>query len=47
MEPRTPVPDVLPGQKLGHYLVQEKLGAGGMAVVYKGRDLRLDKTVAI
>ncbi|MCX6071354.1 MAG: serine/threonine-protein kinase, partial [Chloroflexi bacterium] len=35
------------GQRLGHYLVEQKLGAGGMAVVYKGRDLRLNKTVAI
>ncbi len=43
----SPKPDPLVGRRLGHYLVESKLGAGGMATVYKGRDLRLSKTVAI
>jgi eukaryotic-like serine/threonine-protein kinase len=35
------------GQVLGHYLIDAKIGEGKFAVVYKGRDLRLDRTVAV
>jgi eukaryotic-like serine/threonine-protein kinase len=36
-----------PGTKLGPYEVQAALGAGGMGEVYRARDARLDRFVAI
>jgi Tol biopolymer transport system component len=35
------------GKKLGPYEIIEPIGAGGMGEVYKARDTRLDRTVAI
>ncbi|MDP6580128.1 MAG: serine/threonine-protein kinase, partial [Vicinamibacterales bacterium] len=36
-----------PGVTLGPYEIESPLGAGGMGEVYKARDTRLDRTVAI
>jgi serine/threonine protein kinase len=41
------VKDDLIGSRIGHYIIQEPLGQGGMARVYKGYQEHLDRTVAI
>src|SRR5277367_2960594 len=35
------------GTKLGPYEIQSAIGAGGMGEVYRARDTRLERTVAI
>jgi len=35
------------GQKFGHYVVLDKIGAGGMSEVYRARDQHLERDVAV
>jgi serine/threonine protein kinase/tetratricopeptide (TPR) repeat protein/TolB-like protein len=45
-EPKRESPSLV-GQTLSHYLVLEQIGAGGMGIVYRAHDQRLDRDVAL
>jgi len=40
-------PSLTPGRTLGHFCLIEEIGAGGMGIVYRARDTRLERDVAI
>jgi len=47
-EPRRPIdPMVAVGDSIGRYVVLRRIGAGGMGAVYRARDRRLDRRVAL
>jgi eukaryotic-like serine/threonine-protein kinase len=47
IEPGSAAPILTPGTRLGVFTIEKFIGAGGMGEVYKARDMRLDRIVAL
>ena len=45
--PSANVSPLTPGHRIGPYEIVSRIGAGGMGEVYRARDTRLDRVVAI
>lgn len=45
--PLAELASLLEGKQLDHFQVEQMIGGGGMGAVFRGRDLRLDRIVAI
>jgi serine/threonine protein kinase len=43
----TPVPNPMIGRVLSHYRILDKIGEGGMGVLYRAIDTHLDRVVAL
>lgn len=46
-QPGMPQPDSLTGKTLGHFEILDEIGRGGMATVYRARQLTMNRIVAI
>ncbi len=40
-------PEPVPGQRFGHFAVEDRIGEGAFSTVYRARDIRLDREVAL